>query len=302
MATMRRTRRIAGIAAAVLVATISVCYVVSWIRTPTIERAAFFASRHGETEPLIFAHQGGETLRPTNTMLAFRHAVALGADVLDTDMQRTSDGVLVLVHDETVDRTSDGTGAVRDLSFDELRQLDFAHSFTTDGGETHPYRDQGHGVVTVEELFVNFPTHRIGIEIKQTPAVAATELCAVIARLGREDDVLVSSFEQRNMDVFRRECPDVATSATEGEVRTFYVLHRLGLVGLSSPTFDAFQVPERSGGVQLLTSGFIDDARAVGVPIVPWTIDDPADLERVLGLGVEGINTNYPDRLADLVR
>ncbi len=264
------------------------------------DQSAFFAPRADENRPLVVAHQGGELLRPSNTMVAFRHAVELGADVIDTDLHRTADGVLVLLHDETVDRTSDGTGAVRDLTLAELQGLDFGHDFTLDDGATYPYRGQGHGIVTVEELFAAFDDGtRFGIEIKQTGPEAATELCALIRAASYEDRVLVSSFAQPNMDVFRSACPDVATSATEAEVRTFYLLHRAGLNGLATPRYEALQVPERAAGLLLLSEGFVASAHAWGVAVVPWTIDDPDDLDRMIGLGVDGINTNVPDRLLD---
>lgn len=284
-------------AGTVLVAAVAGLYVAAWIRSSPIEQAAFFESTPGDHAPLVFAHQGGELLRPSSTMMAFDHAVELGADVLDTDVHLTADGELVLIHDETVDRTSEGTGAVRDLSLGELRSLDFGHSFTNDDGQTHPYRGRGTGIVTVGELFEAFGDHRFGIEIKQTDPGAATLLCEEIGRFGSEDRVIVSSFTQPNMDLFRTTCPEVATSATESEVRMFYVLHRLGLAGLVDPEYQAFQVPESAGGILILSDGFVDDARDRGIAIVPWTINPPELMDRLIGLGVDGINTDRPDRL-----
>jgi glycerophosphoryl diester phosphodiesterase len=251
---------------------------------------------------LVVAHQGGELLRPSNTLIAFQRAADLGADVLDTDLHRTADGELVLIHDETVDRTSDGSGAVWDLTLDELRELDFGYRFTTDDGATFPYRGEGHGIVTLDELFTTFDDGiRFGIEIKQTEPEAATELCDSIRRHAYQDRVLVSSFGRDNMDVFRSACPEVPTSATESEVRTFYLLHRAGLNGLVAPDYEALQIPESSGRFHLLTGGLIDAAHAWGLLVIPWTIDDPDDLARIADLGVDGINTNRPDLLADLV-
>jgi glycerophosphoryl diester phosphodiesterase len=237
---------------------------------------------------------------------AFAHAVALGADVLDTDMHRTVDGHLVLIHDETVDRTSEGTGAVRDLSLADLRLLDFGYRFTTpDAPDRYPYRGAELQILTVPEFFTIFETMhdnlRYGIEIKQTGPEAATELCELIVGFDVEDRVLVSSFTQPNMDAFRRACPQVATSATANEVRNLYLAHRAGLNGLIRPDFDALQIPERAAGFTLLTEGFIDDAEALGLPVIPWTIDDPEQMRALLDLGVEGINSNRPDLLVDLV-
>ena len=264
---------------------------------------AWFAARPGENRPLVFAHQGGENLRPSNTLEAFRHAAALGADVLDADMHRTKDGALVLMHDQTVDRTTNGSGAIRDLTLEQIKALDAGYNFSLDGGETFPYRGQGLQVPTLEELFQAFPDHRFGIEIKQAdPLPTAQSFCALIRRYGMQDRVLVSSFRQENMDAFRRECPEVATSATEGEVRVFYILFRLGLVDTLSPRYHSLQVPESSGGIHLLSPRFVAAARRRGLAVQPWTINEVADLERILALGVDGINTDHPDRLLALLQ
>lgn len=304
MSTARRV--VFVVIAAVPVAIVGV-YLVAWLRLEPIEPVEFFAPRDGEHRPLVFAHQGGEGVAPSNTMVAFQMAAATGADVLDSDMHMTADGVLVLIHDETVDRTSNGTGAVRDLTMGELLTLDFGYDATADDG-SHPFRGQGIGIVTVEELFTEFGDGaagdrqlRFGIEIKQTTAEAATELCDLIRRFGYEHRVLISSFAQPNMDAFRNACPDVATSATEDEVRTYYIAHRAGLQGLITPNYEAFQVPEYSDNTLILSPGFVEDARAHNLAVVPWTINDEEDLQRMIALEVAGINTDYPERLIDLI-
>jgi glycerophosphoryl diester phosphodiesterase len=109
--------------------------------------------------------------------------------------------------------------------------------------------------------------------------------------------VLVSSFRKANMDAFRRECPEVATSAVEDEVRMLFFAHLVGLHGLVTPAYQSLQIPERGGGFQLLTPQFIAAAHSRGLQVQPWTINDEADLRRILALGVDGINTDYPDRL-----
>ena len=264
---------------------------------------AWFEPRSGEHQTLVLAHQGGENLWPNNTLYAFQGAVALGADVLDTDMHRTSDGVLVLMHAETVDRTTDSTGAIRELTLEQIKLLDAGYRFSLDGDQTFPYRGQGLTVPALEELFQAFPDMRFGIEIKQTdPLPTAQDFCTLIRQHQMQDQVLVSSFRQENMDAFRQECPEVATSATEDEVRAFYIFYRLGLADLFSPHYHALQVPESSGDILLLTPQFVRAAQRRGLAVIPWTIDEIEDLQRILALGVEGINTNNPDRLLDLLK
>jgi len=263
----------------------------------------WFTARAGENKPLVFAHQGAENLWPSNTLFAFQHAAELGADVLDMDMHMTKDGALVLMHDQTVDRTTDGTGAIRDLTLAEIQRLDAGYRFSADDGKTYPYRGQGLTVPTLEELFKTFPDKRFGIEIKQTePVATAQRFCALIRQHKMQDKVLVSSFRQENMDAFRAECPEVATSATENEVRLFYVLYRLGLSDLLTPNYNSFQVPEASGGIHLLTPSFVAAAHRRGLAVQPWTVNETEDLKRILALGVDGINTDNPDRLFALLK
>jgi glycerophosphoryl diester phosphodiesterase len=277
-------------------------YLVAHLIAKPAAAHPWFTARAGENKPLVFAHQGAENLWPSNTLFAFQNAAELGADVLDMDMHMTQDGALVLMHDQTVDRTTDGTGAIRDLTLDEIQRLDAGFSFSADDGKTYPYRGQGLTVPTLEELFRTFPDKRFGIEIKQTePVATALRFCALIRQYNMQDKVLVSSFRQENMDAFRGECPEVATSATENEVRLFYVLYRLGLSDLLTPVYNSFQVPEESGGIHLLTPRFVAAAHRRGLAVQPWTINETEDLKRILALGVDGINSDNPDRLLDLL-
>ena len=286
----------------IIAAVLALAYLVTRATARPAPAHGWFTPRPGENQPLVFAHQGGENLWPSNTLLAFDQAAALGVDVLDTDMHMTQDGVLLLMHDQTVDRTTDGVGAIRDLTLAEIKQLDAGYSFTLDEGQTFPYRGQGLVVPTLEELFQAHPQMRFGIEIKQIESEnAAPQFCALIRQYNMQAQVLVSSFRQANMDAFRQECPEVATSATEDEVRLFYILFRLGLSDTLTPRYNSFQVPETSGGIHILTPAFVAAAHRRGLAVQPWTINEAADMQRILALGVDGINTDNPDRLLDLL-
>ena len=262
----------------------------------------WFAARPGEHTPLVFAHQGGGGIRPENTLEALRHAADIGADVLDSDMHLTRDGVLVLMHDDTVDRTTDGRGPVADLTLAEIKALDAGYTFTTDGGQTFPYRGQGLTVPTVEEVFQAFPNMRMGLEIKDSPAGTPEAFCVLVRRYHMADKVLVSSFGSDSMTAFRRACPEVATSATQNEVLLFYVLSRLSLERVLTPAYNSLQVPEVSGGIHVLTPRFLDAAQNRNLPVQPWTIDEVEDMRRILAMHVEAINTDYPDRLLSLLK
>ncbi len=263
----------------------------------------WFAPRAGEHRPLVFAHQGGAGLWPANTLLAFRHAAALGADVIDTDLRTTRDGALVLMHDARVDRATDGAGAVAELTLAEVKRLDAGYRFSNDGGATTPWRGKGITVPTLDEALGALPDRRFGIEMKDgEPAVIGRALCETLRRHGMQLQALVSSFAQERLDAFRAACPEVATSASAAEARNFYLLYALGLTELASPAYQSLQVPARFRALTLASAGFIADAHARGLAVQIWTVSDPAEMRSLIALGVDGINSDVPDLLLALLR
>lgn len=251
--------------------------------------------------PMVIAHQGGEGLRPSNTMLAFANAVALGVDVLEMDVHSTSDGALVLIHDDTVDRTTDGSGRVQEFTLAELQQLDAGEYWTPDDGATYPYRGQGARIPTLEEIVTAFPQMKFNIEIKQIEPSIAAPLCDLLRDHGLTERALIASFHPTAMDEFRAACPEVATSMVEDEIRPFFILNTIFLGALYSPPGTAFQVPEYSGSLHVLTPRFVRGAQRNNVAVHPWTIDDPADMARFLDMGVDGIITDRPDIMIEVL-
>ncbi|UQN07919.1 glycerophosphodiester phosphodiesterase [Deinococcus sp. QL22] len=248
------------------------------------------------------AHQGGELLWPSNTLLAFREAAALGVQMLDTDMHATADGVLVLSHDDTVDRLTSGKGRIRDLTLAQVRALDAGARFSRDGGKTFPYRGRGLTIPTLEEGLAAHPNLPWIIEIKQdTPSLAAP-FCAVLRQRQMTERVIVASFSDRALQDFRAACPEVTTSMTERELRPLVILSkvgwgRAGLAGLAPAVGRAAQVPVRAGGIEVVTASFVAQMHARGIAVQVWTINDEAEMRRLLRLGVDGINTDRPDLL-----
>lgn len=251
--------------------------------------------------PLVMAHQGGERLWPSNTMLAYENAVALGVDVLEMDVHATADGALVLIHDETVDRTTGASGAVKELTLAEIKALDAGYYWTADEGQTYPYRDQGVTMATLEEVLTAFPDVPLNIEIKQREPSIVAPLCQMLRDFGAVDRVLVASFHPEAMDDFRATCPEVATSMVEDEIRPFYVLNLLFLGGIYRPPATAFQVPEYAGNLHVVTRRFVDGAHDHNVAVHVWTVNETADMQRLLDLGVDGIITDRPDRMLELL-
>ncbi len=254
-----------------------------------------------EEYPLVMAHQGGNGLWPDNTRYAFERAVDLGVDVLEMDIHSTADDVLVVIHDSTVDRTTDGSGAVHDLTLPELQALDAGYRWTPDSGQTWPYRGQGIIVPTLEELFVAFPDMPMNVEIKQAEPSIAVSLCRLIREQGMAEKVLVVSFHEEATQEFRKACPEVVTGATQNEVITIFALSKPFLERVYTPGAGAVQVPEYRSGLHVITPRFVDAAHNRGLQVHAWTINDEADMRRLTDLGVDGIITDYPDRLLQLL-
>lgn len=251
--------------------------------------------------PLVLAHRGGADLAPENTMAAFQNAVDLGVDILELDVHTTADGTVVVIHDESVDRTTDGTGAVHDSTLADLRQLDAGYDFSPDNGQTFPFRGQGIGIPTLEEVFAAFPDMRINVEIKQSDPPIEAAVLEVIERAGAQQRVLVGSEYDDVMARFRSLAPDIATSAATNEVRNFYLAQLLRVSAIYRPLADAFQVPEYSGSTHVVTPSFVDAAHHHGVKVHVWTVNDAETMQRLLDIGVDGIITDRPDVALEVV-
>lgn len=263
------------------------------------EDHSFFSQ--GPQPPWVIAHRGGKGLWPENTLYAFREAVQLGVDVLEMDIHSTKDGVLVVIHDDTVDRTTNGSGEVQNYTLAELQQLDAGYRWTRDDGITFPYRGQGITIPALEEVLLAFPEMRFNIEIKPPDLLVAAKLCTQIRALQLSERVLVASFHTEVIREFRKQCPEVATSAGEDEIRTFFILNIFSLTATYTPPAHAFQVPEYSGRLHVLTPKFIRNAHRRNVQVHAWTINDAYTMQRLLEIGVDGIITDYPDLLLEVL-
>jgi glycerophosphoryl diester phosphodiesterase len=251
---------------------------------------------------LVMAHRGGAGLWPENTMYGFERAVDLGVDVLETEIHSTADNILVLMHDSTVDRTTNGSGPISAFTLEELKTLDAGYNWTSDGGRTFPFRGSGITVPTLGELFTALPNVRINIDIKQEKPSLVEPLCKTIRAFDMVDKVMVASFSSKVLKAFRRGCPEVATSAGTGEVALFFVMNLVFLGAVYRPACQAFQVPEYSSGLRVLTKRFVKTAHGLNLAVHVWTINETTDMQRLLARGVDGIITDYPDRLISLLR
>ena len=255
--------------------------------------------------PLVIAHQGGDGSWPGDTMYAFENAVEIGADVLEMDAHITGDSQIVLMHDEKVDRTTDGTGLIELMTLAQLKQLDAAYKWSNDDGETFPFRGKGIKVPTLDELLQKFPQMRYVIEIKLTENPIDKPVCDLIRKYSMQDKVVIASFHDEAMKNFRKTCPEVATSASRSEVTTFVLLGKVFLSGLVAPQYESIQPPydpSESKNIPIMTRRFIREAHAKNIAVEPWTVDDPELMKQYIEWGVDGIMTDRPDLMIEVLR
>ena len=258
--------------------------------------------QQNNSRPLVIAHRGGAGVSPENTLFAFKRAADLGVDVIEMDIRATSDGALVVVHDAAVERTTDGRGKVNEMTFEQLKKFDAGYRFTPDGGKTFPYRQSGITIPTLEEVFAALPLMKFNIEPKQQTPSLIKPLCRIIRERKMSNRVVVGSFNQTILEEFRKECAEVATSAGPSEVSKFLSFYKTGLSASYSPAMHALQIPESIAGLQVITKEFIRAARERNLKVHVWTVNDAAAMKRLLEMGVDGIMTDYPDRLQTLLR
>jgi glycerophosphoryl diester phosphodiesterase len=253
------------------------------------------------TDTLVIAHQGGDGIAPGNTMLAFQNAVDIGVDVLEMDLHITKDDVLVLIHDETIDRTTNGTGEVESMTLDEIKQYDAGYDWSNDNNATFPFRGQGITIPTLEEVFTAFPQMKMTIEIKKSNKSMIKPFCEMIRAYNMQDKIVVASFYDDKMKAFREECPEVATSSAKNETTIFVLLSKVFLTGFYSPSFYSLQVPEESSGITVMTQAFVRAAHERNLAVEPWTINDEETMRKFIEWGVDGIMTDRPDIMIEIL-
>jgi glycerophosphoryl diester phosphodiesterase len=254
-----------------------------------------------QRRPLVMAHRGGAGLWPENTRFAYERARELGVDAIEIDVHSTADGVMVVMHDATVDRTTDGHGRINEMTLAEVKKLDAGFRWSSDGEKTFPQRGRGLTIPTLDEVFTQFPSMRFNIEPKQEKPSLAKPLCRMIREKGMVNKIFVGSFRQTVLDAFRKECPEVATSASPEEVSEFLSRYKVGSDKSYRPAMQALQVPEYVGGIQILSKEFVAAAHARNLPVHAWTVNEEADMKRFIDFGVDGLITDYPDRLLRLL-
>jgi glycerophosphoryl diester phosphodiesterase len=247
--------------------------------------------------PLLFAHRGGAKLAPENTLESFDDAVQRwGADIHEMDVRLTRDGELVVIHDSTVDRTTDGTGPVAGMTLTELQSYDAGARFLDLRGNP-TFRDRGVRVPRFEDVLDAFPETRLNVDAKDSAALRPL-LSLLRARRDQERVLLASVEEEGRADRHGYEGP---TSATRRQLRLFYFFHRFPGGGPYTPPVAALQIPDRWKDRRVASPRFIREAHRRNLAVHVWTVDDPEVMKELLAWGADGIQTDRPDLLAHVL-
>ncbi|MDN6730656.1 MAG: glycerophosphodiester phosphodiesterase [Atopostipes suicloacalis] len=262
--------------------------------------------REDDPDFLVIAHRGGRGLAPEGTMAAFDTSAALGVDIFEYDIHQTVDGHLVVSHDPTVDRMTNGSGRINDLTLKEVQALDAGYHFKDEEGN-YKYRGQGVFIPTVREVFEAYPKMRQLIENKDTNREELYEeiiqkLWLLIEEYEMEEEVMIGSFDhdinERFEEVTEGEIP---IGAGEQAVREFANLHVPYLNGLAESTVDSLQLPVEQEGQDLASKNIIASVKKRNMAIYYWTINEKEEMRELIAKDVDGIITDYPDRLKEVI-
>lgn len=254
-------------------------------------------------EPTVIAHRGSAGEAPENTLPSFERALAQGAAILESDIHGTRDGVPVLIHDDVVDRCTDGSGAVGDHSFDALRRLDAGYRFTPDSGRSYPQRGRGIRIPSLAEALEAFPGARFNLELKERRPDLVANTVTAVANAGREALTLLTAGEDQLMaelrDCLAKKGVDVAQGACLADILAFIQSAQRDEPPPSAAM--ALQVPAHFAGRPLVTARFVEHAHAHGLRVHVWTIDEVDEMNALLDLGVDGLVTNFPGRMVGVL-
>lgn len=241
----------------------------------------------------VFGHRGAAGLAPENTIPSFALALSLGADILELDVHASRDGVIVVSHDPTLERTTNGDGVLRDQRWDALEKLDAGYRFTRDGHD-FPFRGQGIRLATLESVFRLFPLALCNIEIKQEDPPIVEEVLNLVQRLDAQHRVLLAAEHDSIMQAIRRHAGDIVTSFSAAEVADF--VGRFNGPGFTDykPAGRALQIPSSFGDIRLVTAESVAAAHRLGLEVHVWTVNQREEMDALLAIGVDGIISDLP--------
>ena len=259
--------------------------------------SAFASSR-----PLVFAHRGGCALGPENTLAAFDLGMAAGADGLELDVHLSADGIAVVHHDATLDRTTDHSGPISAKTAAELRSVDAAFRFVrADGARPYAFPDAGRRgadlltrIPTLAEVLHRYQDAPIIVEMKVDSAAMGLAVADEVRAAGAVDRVCAAGYGLRSLNAVRHALPELVTSASHAEVRL--ALYRSwARWPVHRAAYGVYQVPEFAGRLRVVSRTFVRNAHKAGLKVQVWTVNEQADMDRLLGWGVDALISDRPD-------
>ena len=253
-----------------------------------------------QPRPRLFGHRGASAHFPENTLPALRAACEAGVPYLELDVWATADGHVVAHHDETLLRLCGDQRRISDVTLAELKALDAGFGFSPDGSN-RPCFNQGITVPTLAEVFAAFPAAFFNIEVKQESPAIEDRVLSAIEAAGMVDRVLLAAEQDTIMQRLRPLCGPIPTSFSFDELAAFFGWLESGCRGDYRPPGAALQIPESWGGRTLITPETVRAAHVLGLEVHVWTVNEPQDMERLLALRVDGLMSDYPERLVAVV-
>jgi glycerophosphoryl diester phosphodiesterase len=245
----------------------------------------------------IIGHRGARGVAPENTVPAIRHGVEVGSQAIEIDLHASRDGEIVVIHDPTLDRTTDGSGPVAERTLAELRELDAGFRFTADDGATFPFRAKGVRIPTLDEAMKAIGDLPAILEVKS--ATAGRKLAEWLPGRPELDRVIVGGFNADEVgpagSVARWRC------AYQTDLLGFVLWGKLGISRRLPDDLAAAMVPVRKGAVRIVTRGFVRRMHEQGKGVFVWTVNRPAEMRRLLDMGVDGLISDYPAVLRRVV-
>ena len=252
--------------------------------------------------PRVVAHRGDSAFFPENTLEAFRSAASLGIDVIETDVHLTADGEIVIWHDPTLERNTDGTGTIESHTLAELKRYDAGYTFTADGGRSYPFRGKGVRLATLSEALEACPEERFNIDLKSQEPDIVDRFLSVIRAHKAERRICVASFHYGNLKRLRSAAPDILTSITTKEVVPLVLRGKMGLLPRSFDRKIIFQIPVRQYGITVVNERFVREMHKRGAVVMVWTINEEEEMRRLYSMGVDTIMTDNPRLLINVAR
>ncbi len=248
----------------------------------------------------VAAHRGGKALFPENTLYAYQQTVSRWRNcLLEGDIQITADNIAVLMHDTTVDRTTNGTGPIKEKTLSEIKALDAGYKFTTDGGQTFPLRGKGITVPTLDEVLEAFPDHIFLFEIK--PLIENVfPITEPIIKKQRQGQVYLASVHPQVIEKIRKEYPEIKTCFTISDSFGFLSALRSETWSSYTPPAQMLAMNEKMESSFNITEDEMKKIKQKGIQILVFTINNPENIRRYVPSQVDWILSDYPDRVAGI--